>query len=293
MAWKKSLSPKKMGQALFGSRLSAWIDLPSSFRRFVIASVGCMLAFAANALVSEIRPYNVWGLVYGTLAALFMLGAALLGARRRMTKTALQHRLGKAQAWLQFHLYGGMLCLLLVLMHTGFRVPHGVLTWWLWLLSIWVSVSGLIGVFLQKWIPKLLSSGLALEVLYERIPELVVELRERANGLAQNCTETLQEFYRKHVAHALATPQARLLYYVDITGGVQARLKHFEYVRGLLTAEEQDKLNQIEACFKAKLEIDAHFTLQRALRWWLFLHVPASLVLIILLGLHVFAVLYY
>ncbi|MEK7730159.1 MAG: hypothetical protein AAB354_17255 [candidate division KSB1 bacterium] len=293
MAWKKYLSPKKLWHALFGAQLGNWVDSPVWFRRFVFAGMCGVCAYAVNALVAELRPYNVWGLTYGALAALFMLAAALLGVRRRITKTALRHRLGKAQTWLQFHLYGGMLCLLLVFMHTGFRLPHGVLTWWLWLLSIWVSVSGLFGVFLQKWIPKLLSSGLALEVLYERIPELVTELRERANAVIQNCTEPLQEFYRKHVAYALATPQSRLLYYVDITGGVHARLKHFEYVRGLLTLEEQEKLNQLEACFKAKYEIDAHFTLQRALRWWLWLHVPASLVLLVLLGLHVFAVLYY
>ncbi len=293
MAWKKYLSPKKWLLAFFSPQLNKWVDSPFAFRSFALALVFCAIAYAANALISEIRPYNVWGLTYGTLAALLMLGAALLGMRRRMTKFALKHRMGKAQTWLQFHLYGGMLCLLLVLMHTGFRVPHGVLTWWLWLLSIWVSVSGVIGVFLQKWIPKLLASGLAMEVLYERIPELVAEIRERANGLAQNCTDTLQEFYRKHIAYALATPQARLIYYVDITGGVQARLKQFEYVRGLLVVEEKEKLNQLEACYKAKLEIDAHFTLQRALRWWLLLHVPASLVLLALLGLHVFAVLYY
>lgn len=293
MAWKKYPSPKKWLQALLGAQLKHWVDSPAWFRRFALALALCALAYTLNALLSEIRPYNVWGLTYGALAALFMIAAALLGLRRRMTKFALKHRLGRAQTWLQFHLYGGMLCLLLVLMHTGFRVPHGVLTWWLWLFSIWVSVSGLFGVFLQKWIPKLLASGLALEVLYERIPELVVELRERAQALAQTCTEPVQEFYRKHVAYALAAPQARLIYCVDITGGVNARLKHFDYVRNLLTREEQEKLNQLEACFKAKHEIDAHFTLQRALRFWLWLHVPASLVLLMLLGLHVFAVLYY
>lgn len=293
LAWRKHLSLKTIGKIFSGARLGAWIDSPSWFRRFIVASICGVLAFALNAVLAEIRPYNVWGLTYGTLAALFMIAAALLGVRRRITKTALRQRLGKAQTWLQFHLYGGMLCSLLVLMHTGFRVPHGVLTWWLWFLSLAVSASGLFGVFLQKWIPKLLSSGLALEVLYERIPELVVELRERANSLIQDCTDPLQEFYRKHVAYALATPQARLIYYVDITGGVHARLKHFEHVRGLLTRDEQEKLNQLEACFKAKFEIDAHYTLQRALRWWLYLHVPASLVLLVLLALHVFAVWYY
>jgi cytochrome b subunit of formate dehydrogenase len=39
--------------------------------------------------------------------------------------------------------------------------------------------------------------------------------------------------------------------------------------------------------------LDAHYTLQKALRWWLYLHVPASLMLVLLVGLHVYAVIYY
>ena len=55
----------------------------------------------------------------------------------------------------------------------------------------------------------------------------------------------------------------------------------------------QRKLDDLQAMYKTKLEIDAHYTLQKALRWWLYLHVPVSIVLIVLLALHIFAVVYY
>jgi hypothetical protein len=273
--------------------LNKWRDSSSGSRVFVIATIICGLVYFANAIFAEIRPFNIWGLSYGTAAAILLIGAALLALRRRMTRFALASGLGSARVWQHFHLYGGALFLLLTFMHGGFRQPQGILTWWLWFLSIYVTASGLVGVLLQKWIPKILTSGLAIEVIYERIPELIREISDKANALVQTCAEPVKDFYKNSVALALATPQPRLIYCLDITGGIQSRLKQFEYVRRLLPAGEKEKLNKLEAFYKTKLEIDAHYTLQRLLRWWLLTHVPVSLVLLALLGLHLFAVLYY
>ncbi|MDZ7359893.1 MAG: hypothetical protein ONB46_04095 [candidate division KSB1 bacterium] len=267
----------------------------SALRLFTAAVVLCGTVFLLNAVFFDVRPSNLWGLTYGTLAAILMIGAALLGLQRRLTKLALKTGFGNAQTWLHVHLYGGALFLLLTFMHTGFRQPHGILTWWLWFLSIWVTASGFFGVILQKWIPKLLTSGLAIEVVYERIPELIQEIGEQVEALMESCAPQsgIKDFYQKQIAMALVTPRPRLIYCIDITGGIQARLKQFEYLRGFLPLAEKENLNKLEALYKTKLEIDAHYTLQRLLRLWLYTHVPASLVLLVLLGLHLFAVLYY
>ncbi|MGH7493690.1 MAG: hypothetical protein ACREOO_15035 [bacterium] len=289
----KYLSPKKWLQVLLGSRLANWVESPFWFRAFVAGLAACGSVYALNWTIAEIHPYSIWGLTYGTLAAILMAGAGMLGVRRRMNRMALRLRLGQAQPWLQFHIYGGMLAALLMFMHTGFRVPHGVLTWWLWFSTIIVTASGILGVFLQKWIPKILSSGLAIEVLYERIPELIVELREKANELMQTCAEPVREFYRKEVAIVLVRPQPRFIYYLDITGGIHSRIKQFDYLRGLLPVQEKEKLDRLQSFYKTKLEIDAHYTLQRTLRWWLFLHVPLSLVVLVLMMIHLLSVWYY
>jgi hypothetical protein len=275
------------------SFLKNWVESPSWFRAFLIGVALCASAFLANVALSEVRPYNVWGLTYGTAAAVLMAMVALYGLRRRTTNAALKLRLGRAQAWLLFHLYAGALCLLLTLMHSGFHVPKGILTWWLWVLSIWVTVSGLFGALLQKWIPTILASGLGNEVLYERIPDLIKEIKDKAKTLAETCADPVWDFYKKNLARALEAPQTRLIYYMDVTGGIQSRMKQFEYLRRLLSPEERDKLNKLEALYKTKLEIDAHFTLQKTLRGWLYLHVPVSLALLVLVAFHIFTILYY
>ena len=223
------------------------------------------------------------------LRLLYYSPPILYGLRRRTMKLAP----GKSRIWLQCHIYGGGLFLMLVLMHSGFRQPTGVVTWWLWALSIWITVSGILGTLIQKWIPKILSSGLSIEVIYERIPELIMEIRHKAEQLIHNCETPLQDFYRKNIAATFAAPQNRLIYFFDITGGIQSRVRQFNYLRELLDEPEKTQLDTLENYYRTKLEIDAHYTLQKALRWWLFLHAPLSIVLIVLLGFHLYSVFWY
>ena len=156
-----------------------------------------------------------------------------------------------------------------------------------------VMNSGLLGLAMQKWIPHVLASGLRVEVLYDRIPELVRDLKQRSDALAATCEESVQTLYARRVAPELEAPTRKWIYCFDITGGIQFRRREFDYLGGLLNEQERDKLQQLQRLFEAKLEMDAHFTLQWALRSWLYLHVPTSLLLLALVAAHVGTVLYY
>jgi hypothetical protein len=260
---------------------------------FGVAITLCLAAFAANLATSELRPGNAWGLGYGIAAATLLVAAVLIGVRRRTVSFAARRRLGSASSWLYLHVYGGILFLLLLLMHTRLHLPNGALAWWMWGLSLWTAASGLVGLGLQQWIPKALTSGLSIEVIYERIPELIDEIRQRAEALAATCDEPTQALYTRIIGPALAAPTWHWIYFVDITGGIRSRLKEVHYLGGFLPAAEKEKLDLLERDCRTKLEIDAHYTLQRALRWWLWLHVPASLVLLVFVVVHMFTVLYY
>jgi len=271
----------------------SWVDSPGWFWTFIVASIACVAAYVANLIFSEVNPGNVWGLTYGSIATILMVGAALYGLRRRTMKISTKLGLGRAQSWVQYHIYGGTIFLLLVFMHSGFSLPSGPLNWLLWILSIWVTLSGIFGIILQKWIPKILASGLSVEIVYERIPELVEEMRANAEEVIKKCAEPLKDFYARNIQPALGTPKTRLIYYVDITGGIQTQLKQFEYLERVLSNEDKQKLQSLESIYKTKLELDAHYTLQKALRVWLYAHVPLSLILLVAVALHLYAVYYY
>lgn len=261
-------------------------------RRGLLLAAAGALALILLAFV-EVPPGSGWGIGFGIAAGVLLLAAALFGIRRRTVRAAARWRLGRSSAWLTVHLYGSVLFLVLMLLHTGVRLPQGVLGWALWALSLWTVASGLIGLGLQRWIPRALTSGLSLEVLYERIPELVAEIGQRAEALAAEAGGPVQALYGRQLAPALAGPRRELIYFLDVTGGSRSRLREIDYLRRLLPAEEKEKLGEIERLYRAKLEMDAHYTLQPALRWWLFAHVPPSLILLGLAFVHLFSVLYY
>ncbi|MGH1362699.1 MAG: hypothetical protein ACRBF0_04025 [Calditrichia bacterium] len=271
------------------SRLSAYVRSPGMFTGFLVIILLVTASYLLTSFFPDLEVEQNLRLVYGSIAACLLVAAMLYGIRQRRVKL----NWGRSNTWLQLHIYGGGLFLLLMLMHSGFKVPVGWITWLLWTLSFWMTVSGLLGVILQKWIPKLLSSGLNVEVIYERIPDLVLDIRSKSEELVGEAELPLQDFYRQHLAVAFSAPKNRFIYFLDITGGSQARLRQFDYLRALLSRDGRASLNTLESYYKTKLELDAHYTLQKALRWWLFLHAPLSLLLIVLLLLHLFAVVYY
>ena len=239
------------------------------------------------------RPGNVWSLAFGTAAAVLMVFAAAYGIRRRSMRLASRLKAGSSRRWLDLHVYAGGLFALWVLMHSGFQLPSGWVTWALWLLSLWIALSGLVGRLIQRWIPRLLTSGLSVEALYERIPDLVDQVRERAAKLAEGSSQAVRDLHERRVAPELERPERRWIYFVDATGGIQASLREFRYLKGFLAGEEREQLDELERLYRTKLELDAHYTLQLPLRVWVWLHAPLSGLLIALLAVHLAAVLLY
>ncbi len=254
------------------------------------------LALAAYLVVGELwesAPGSDLSLTFGWAAAAVLVAVAALSARKRTMKLASRLGLGRSQAWLSVHIYGGGLFVVLVLLHSDFGLPDGWVTGWLLGLSLWTVAGGFLGRMLQRWIPRLMTSGLATEVIYERIPELVEEVRSRAATVAGSGSVEIQDFYARSMAKDIEAPRRRWIFFFDITGGVRERLRAVRYLRGKLSETEAGKLDELESLYRTKFEIDAHYTLQQTLRGWLWLHVPTSILLLVFLGLHLWGVLRY
>lgn len=262
---------------------------PSWLVAFMAAVAVCALLFAVNAWSWEIHPGTAWGIGYGVACTVLLLAAGAYSLRRRAPRRGP----APSKIWLRVHVYGGALFLLLVLMHSGFRLPNGFLGWALWSLSLIIVAGGLAGVLIQRWIPRLLTSGLSTEVHYQRIPELVDAVRERAEELAARADPSIREHYRRCLAGKMERPRPRAIFFVDITGGTRSDRAQMDHLGRFLAPEEKKKLDELRDLYETKVELDAHYTLQRALRWWLYGHVPFSLLLIVLVAFHIFSILYY
>lgn len=267
-----------------------WVQSPQWLLGFSVLAAICLVAYVVGKIFGHAEPSSRLGMAYGIMAALVSVAVMAYGGRRRAQRLRV---LGRTWYYLEVHVYGGLLFVLLLLLHTSFRVPPGTLTWWLWASSLWLTLSGLFGLVLQKWIPTLLTSSLSVEVHLDRIPELIIEMRERAEALVANASEPVRGLYRREVAPVMTGPQPKPIYYVDATGGFRSKARTFEHLRNLLVESERTTLDEIQELYRTKLEMDAHYTLQRTLRAWLYLHIPAALLMFGLLGLHILFVLYY
>jgi hypothetical protein len=153
-----------------------------SQRTWAVASAAIFLvsgvvyfAYARNA-ISGPRGGSPLGLTFGILGFAFMLFAALLGARKRVPVW----RLGRAQAWMRGHLWLGMLSLPVILFHGGFQFG-GTLTRVLMWMLIFTVVSGLFGAALQHYIPRVMTTDVPFETIYDEIGHVRNLLLEEAD----------------------------------------------------------------------------------------------------------------
>ena len=256
---------------------------------FSLLGAASLAAFIGLATWRLWRPGHGAGLVFGIAAALIFTIELVYPLRRRL----LGFPFGSAQRWMQFHIYGGLLAALFVLIHAGFRWPSGTMGWLLLFLVVWVTLSGLVGVWLQKWIPALMSGGLQVEALMERIPEHLAELQQEAEGLASGSSEILERFYGETLRPAMASIKPSWSYLADVRSGRDRRLDPFARLAPFLDAEERPRLDDLKAILTEKLELDAQYSLQRILRLWTVIHVPPSAVLSGLMLFHIGMSLYY
>src|SRR5437899_5866858 len=121
------------------------------------------------------------GLIFGSFGFAFMLFAAFLGARKRVSTW----RIGRAQAWMRGHLWLGFLALPMILFHGGFHFGGTLTRVLMWLLIITVF-SGVFGAALQHYIPRLMTADVPLETIYDEIGHVRALLREEADRAVES-----------------------------------------------------------------------------------------------------------
>jgi len=141
--------------------------------------------YAINSLQGP-RGGSTTGLFFGVLGFGFMIFAALLGARKRVPTW----RIGRAQAWMRGHLWLGFLALPMVLFHGGFHFGGTLTRVLMWLLIITV-LSGVFGAALQHYIPRVMTSDVPLETIYDEIGHVRSLLREEADRAVESICGSL------------------------------------------------------------------------------------------------------
>jgi hypothetical protein len=254
-----------------------------------LVAIASVLVFMAAAWTWPWRPGRIGGLTFGMAAAALYVNAALYPWRRRWNARPL----GTARRWLQLHVHGSALATLFVLLHAGWRWPAGTIGWLLFALSIWAGVTGLLGVWLQRAVPRLISRRLTVEAIYERIPELVRGLAAEADALMNGAPEALARAYASEIRPVLGAARPSLKWLTGTAPDVIAATGAIDRLRPFAGGAERQRLADLASILQDKADLDAQLSLQRLLRGWLLIHVPPAVLLIGVLVVHVAAVVWH
>jgi hypothetical protein len=305
--------------------------IDASQRHWAIAST---IILVLSAVAYHVYVYNSplgarggspAGLAFGVLGFVFMLFAALLGARKRVPVW----RLGRAQAWMRGHLWLGLLSLPIILFHGGFHFGGTLTRVLMWLLIITV-VSGLFGATLQHYIPRVMTADVPFETIYDEIGNVRNLLLEEADrsmealcgslGFSKSSQEEIQRAGGFTAMRPLAaatggaavaaaaeilllseeesTPLRR--FYLNemrpflqrpserrlLLSGANRAQVGFSGLRTLLPARAHATVDDLQDICDEARQLQKQQRLHHWLHLWLLVHIPISLALIVLGAVH-------
>jgi hypothetical protein len=132
------------------------------------------------------RGGSIPGLLYGIAGAVLMLGVGLISVRKRLARWPI----GRARTWLRAHIWLGLLAVLLILFHAGFRFG-GPLETVLMLVLVAIVVSGLFGLVMQKVITHQMTVRVPMETFFDQVEHVCRDMQLEADVLVARLTGPL------------------------------------------------------------------------------------------------------
>jgi hypothetical protein len=250
-------------------------------------------------------------LIYGILGYGMMLFAGLLGARKKKPLW----RIGRAKVWMRGHLWLGALSLPMILMHGAFYA-RGPLTFVMLILLVIVVLSGITGAALQHYLPRRIMAEVELETIYEQIPSVRDQLREEASAIVGKLCATpaavavaagvdeeeedelaLSEQERANLQHVYTDKILPFLRNPDSgdspLGSATKSRAFFEALRRQSPESIHEQINDLENICTEERQITRQRRMYLLLHSWLLVHVPLSITLLVLGGIHAIVALHY
>jgi hypothetical protein len=269
--------------------------------------------FYSTRLPDEPHGGTIPGMLYGIGGSALMLFAGLLSARKQVPTW----RLGSAQVWLKGHIWLGLLSVPLILFHSGFQwggLLERVLMW----LFLLIVASGLVGLGLQQFLPRLMIKLVPMETIYEQIPHVCSVILMNADSMiSQVCgplgieepiagpeekakkkaratdpvegSGPLRDFYLNEVRPFL---QKKDVTHLMLANPARAAAI-FDQVRIILPQPLHAPLEQLATYCEERRQLALQARLHTWLHGWLFIHVPLSIALLILGIVHTVTALWY
>lgn len=269
----------------YGGSRWLWVSL--------ISAVVFLLHYANYQSRTVAYGGSIEGLLYGVIGTVLIGVLMYLGVRRRSYSS----QLGSLQGWVSAHVYLGLLTLVVIPLHAGFRFGLDVHTLAFVLLVI-VVMSGVMGISLYRAIPGRLTRLEAKQQADSIDPELA-SLFTAMRTLVKDKSEVLVRLYQQELAMTRQrTPNGWMLLWKGQTRDLLAEQSAaLTKKASLIPPEDQAAFQDLSQLLlkKTQLEVALHrqMGLRNALKAWLYIHVPVSIAMVCAVGVHLFVVFWY
>lgn len=225
-------------------------------------------------------------LASGYLLFGLVLWLALFNLRKKVPTLPL----GSASAWLQLHIYTGLVAGGVFGLHLAWRAPSGWFECLLAMSFMMTFVSGLVGLVVSRRVPHLLNR-VREQVVYERTPIVRRMLAERSRTAvlesvaASGCT-TLADFYAARLFDFFARPRPLGYFVRPSSARRKGLLSEMQQLGRYLSLPEREACERLFALVRTKDDLDFQEVQQRRVKLWLFGHIALTYVLLALATWH-------
>jgi hypothetical protein len=260
-------------------------------RRFIntlLTTLSVVVLLAAYVKYAPMYPRHAY--LSGWVLFATMLFLTFFNLRKRVPFL----RLGSTSFWLQLHLYVGIFSGALFFVHIGGSWPAGIFHQLLAICYGIVFVTGVLGLWISRAFPRMLTVA-GYETPFERIPHARKSLREEAEalvlaGVDGQTSPVIAEFYSKSLGMFFTGPCNRWGHLRQSRAPQAAHDSEFDEVQRYVKKGEREMLDKLRELVARKHLLDYQYSLQSALRLWLFAHIPLSYSLLIFSVLHIILV---
>ncbi len=230
------------------------------------------------------------GLIYGFLSLFMMLFLIYFGVRKR----AYRSRFGTLQEWLHAHIWLGLFSFFVIVAHTGFRFQDKIAVALFIVISLVIS-TGILGALLYKTIPRELTE-IQSNLTGQEISDQLNQLSKAMARLSSGKSSPFQRIYYSLQLEAMPGFLAgwKLVF---SSARRSERTGDWTGLVGMVEKDEQEELRQLLVASRQQKELHLRLVYQQRYRnildFWLYLHLPLSVAMLVLIVAHVWGVFYY
>jgi len=235
------------------------------------------------------------GILYGIIGLIAILLLMYYGIRKRTYKNTL----GTLKGWLSFHVYIGLLTLLIVPMHAGFKFGLNIHTLAFVLMAI-VVISGMFGAYFYINNPmKFTKYG--NELIYDQFDDEINKLVKQMRSIARNKSQIFVQKCEEAVTYGIPKSQKgwQLLFGnpEKFMPSESEYLSRVQIDMSRMPEMEREDYQRLAVISLQKMELQRRFVSQvrikNILEAWLYIHLPISFAMLVALTVHIVSVIYY